>query len=124
MLPDVNADDGDQGRLDGGQRVLVLGLAGKTQAFGQFQWPWARLMQRHALDGESAVGLVSTEPTPAGALDGSGGSVELLLEFIEAAELSVDGLGQSAAGLELGSVRAGGGKVLPAVRAFQSEHCP
>lgn len=66
MLPGVNAHQGNEVAGDG----VLVGASDNA---------------------EGARGLVLDEPGPAGALDAGEGSVGLLLEVVEGAEVLVDG---------------------------------
>lgn len=57
--------------------------------------------------------LVEPEPSPAGALNGGGLGVELLLQVFERSEVSIDLVSKGSRSWDLGFLRAGRGKVFP-----------
>jgi len=89
MLPNVNAEKGN--KASGGlQRILVGGGS----------------------DGEALVGLVVSEPAPAGALHTHRSGRQGALEAFQTAVLSLNGLAQLSV-TEFTAAFADGGKVLP-----------
>lgn len=87
VLPDVHADDGDVGQegvlVGGGDDLEDLGLGVVSLEAEEYALSFC------ARDTQSGG---THEPAPAGALDGRGGRVELLLEVVERAEGLRDGL--------------------------------